>query len=104
MNNLNLPRKEWKDYCDRSSKKLSGKNIRVEVISIGLGDQILAKSLPLLGITYDPKDDVLEIAMNGLDHLIVKPTEILVVEENGVPSSLEIIDSEGQRQILTVIA
>ncbi|HET7090780.1 MAG TPA: DUF5335 family protein [Anaerolineae bacterium] len=29
-----------------------------------------ANCLPLIGITYDSKDDVLAIAMEGLDHLI----------------------------------
>jgi hypothetical protein len=29
--------------------------------------------LPLIGITCDPKDDIIEIAREGVDHLIRKP-------------------------------
>jgi hypothetical protein len=36
----------------------------------------------LLGISYDPKDDIIEIALEGVDHLIPKPREVYV-EENG---------------------
>ena len=38
----------------------------IEVASLDLGDQIEAEWLPLLGITYDDKDDVLEIALEEL--------------------------------------
>jgi hypothetical protein len=32
----------------------------------------------LLGITYDPNKDLLETALEGLDHLIAHPREISV--------------------------
>jgi hypothetical protein len=31
---------------------------------------------PLRGVAYDPKDDVLEVALEGIDHLIEHPREI----------------------------
>jgi hypothetical protein len=45
------------------------------VASLDLGDQTQAEWLPLLGITYDPRDDVVDIALDGLDHMIRKPRE-----------------------------
>jgi hypothetical protein len=58
--------------------------------------------LPLLGISYDPKDDIIEIALEGVDHLIPKPREVYV-EENGLElSSLEVIDAEGTHQIIVL--
>jgi hypothetical protein len=82
------------------SKVLEGKRAEIEVASLAVGDQIEAEWLPLLGIVYDPKDDLIEVALDGLDHLIPHPREIYV--ENGGPmlNSLEIIDSEGTRQIV----
>jgi hypothetical protein len=41
---------------------------RAAICGLALGDQIAANWLPLLGITYEPKDDLLEIALEGLDH------------------------------------
>ena len=42
----------------------------------------------------------MEVALEGLDHLIPSPREIYV--ENGIEglSSLEILDAEGNRQIV----
>ena len=65
MASRTLSKPEWESYCDRISKGLVGKRAQIEVTSLALGDQIAAKWLPLLGITYDPKDDLLEIALEG---------------------------------------
>jgi hypothetical protein len=57
---------------------------------------------PLLGISYDPKDDVIDIALEGVDHMIHKHHEIYV-EENGLQlSSLEVVDGEAARQIVVL--
>jgi len=49
-----------------------------------------------------PKDDIIEIALEGVDHLIPKPREVYV-EENGLElSSLEVIDAEGTHQIIVL--
>jgi hypothetical protein len=51
-------------------------------------------------LTYDPKDDVLDVALEGLDHLIPKPREIYV-EDGGVGlASLAVVDADGARQII----
>jgi len=50
--------------------------VEIEVASLDLGDQVQAKWLPLIGITYDPKDDVVEVALEGLDHMIHRPREM----------------------------
>ena len=39
-----------------------------------LGDQIETEWLPLLGISHDPKGDILDIALEGVDHIIKAPT------------------------------
>jgi hypothetical protein len=91
---------EWRAYCDRISKALVGKQAEVEVASLTLGSQLAAEWLPLLGIAYDPKDDVFEIALEGLDHLVPKPREFYVDEVATGVASIEIVDSEGFRQIV----
>ena len=52
------------------------KAAEIEVASLSLGDQVEAEWLPLHGITYDPNDDLVEVALEGLDHMIRKPREI----------------------------
>ena len=51
-----LAKPEWKSYCDRISKGLTGKRAEIDVTGLRIGDQIAARSLPLLSITYDSKD------------------------------------------------
>jgi hypothetical protein len=95
-----LEKSEWRAFFDRVSKLLVGKRAEIEVASLSLGDQIEAKWLPLIGITYDPKDDIVEVALEGVDHLIPKPREIYV---EGGPiglDSVEIIDANGTKQIV----
>ena len=72
----------------------------IEVASLALGDQIVAEWLPLLGITYDPKGDLLEIALDGLDHMIRKPREVYADSGNGALRSFKIIDADGVSQII----
>jgi Family of unknown function (DUF5335) len=46
------------------SRALLGKRAKIGVASLVLGDQIEAEWVPVLGITYDQKDDVLEYRSN----------------------------------------
>jgi hypothetical protein len=95
-----LDKKQWKPFFDAVSKVLGAKQAEIEVLSLDLGDQIEAEWLPLRGLTYDPKDDVLDVELEGLDHLIPKPREIYV-EDGGVGlSSFAVVDAEGARQIV----
>ncbi len=91
---------QWRGFCDQVSKLLIGKQVEIEVASLALGSQIEAKGLPLLGIAYDPKNDILEIALEGIDHLIHKPREIYVDGSPVELAGLEVIDAEGTRQII----
>jgi len=68
-----LEKSQWSVYFDLISKALTGKRAEVEVASLKIGDQIEAEWLPFFGISYDPKDDVIALALEGHDHLIHKP-------------------------------
>lgn len=98
-----LPKGEWQTYCDYISKGLAGQRAHIEVAGLALGDQVAAKWLPLFGITYDAKDDLLEIAMEGLDHLIHKPREVAVHDGPSGLKSMEIIDFDRRRQIVKLM-
>jgi hypothetical protein len=56
--------------------------------------------VPVLGITYDQKDDVPEIVLLGLDHLIPKPRQFFVDEGLTGSTSLEVVDPAGVRHIV----
>jgi len=95
-----LEKSEWRTFFDGISKLLEGKQAEIEVASLAVGDQIEAEWLPLLGLTYDPKDDLFEVALDGLDHMIRKPREIYVDDDVGGLMSVEIVGADGSRQII----
>ena len=100
MATLQLEKTEWRPFLDRISKGLVGKRAELELASLALGDQIEAEWLPLFGITYDPKSDILEIALEGIDHMISHPEQIFVAMDGVQLTSLEVIDRDGLTQIV----
>ena len=60
----------WTIFFDTFTRTLVGKRAEIEVASLDIGDQIEAEWAPLIGITYDHKDDLIEVAVEGVDHLI----------------------------------
>lgn len=95
-----IPRAEWRSYFDHVSKHLEGKLAEVEVVSLSLGDQVEAEWIPIHGIVYDSKDDLFEIALEGIDHLIHKPARVWVEEGIDGLKAVEIEDQEGKAQIV----
>jgi Family of unknown function (DUF5335) len=100
MTTRKLDKKQWREFFDGVSRLLEGKQAEIEVASLALGDQVEAEWLPLLGIAYDPKDDLVEVALEGVDHIIPGPREIYVEDGPGVIESVEITDGEGRKQIV----
>jgi Family of unknown function (DUF5335) len=95
-----LEKPEWRPFLDVVSKLLEAKNAEIEIAALDLGDQVLAEWLPLLGITYDPKDDIVEVMLDGLDHMIRRPREIHLDNGAGALTTIEIVDANGVKQIV----
>jgi hypothetical protein len=93
-----LARPRWQAYFDRVSKTLGAKRVEIEVTGLGLGHQVEAEWIPLLGLSYDPKDDVLVVTGEGLRHLIPHPHQIHVDHDS--LQSIEAIDAEGNHHII----
>ncbi len=100
MTTRKLDKTQWRTFFDRLSTTLEGKQAEIEIASLRLGDQVEADWLPLLGIAYDPNDDIVEVALEGLDHLIPKPRELYAEEGPGGLTALEIIDADEVKQIV----
>ena len=95
-----VEKNNWKAFFDTLTRTLVGRRAEVEVASLDLGDQIEAEWLPLIGMAYDPKDDLIEVALEGLDHLIRAPREVYVDFNVGGLIGLAVIDSDHVRQII----
>jgi hypothetical protein len=97
-----LEKSEWSSFLNRVSQGLEPTQAEIEIASLNLGAQIQADSVPLIGIVYDAKDDIVEVAVAGLDHIIHRPRELYVEEEEGELSSLSVIDDGGARHIINL--
>jgi hypothetical protein len=96
-----LEKTQWQRYFDRMSKALPGESAEIEVASIELGDQVEAGWVPVLGITYDPKDDALDIELDGVaGHRISKPVQIYVDDGVDGLDNFEVIDHAGVHHIV----
>jgi hypothetical protein len=95
-----LAKSRWKDYFDRVSKMLGTKLVELEVASLGLGDQVEVDWVPLIGLSYDPKNDVLAVVVEGIEHNIQHPQQIYVDQDVETLHSIEVKDASGEQHIL----
>ena len=95
-----IDRAEWGRYCDRVSRALAATDAEVEVSSPEIGAQAETDWLPFIGISYDPNDDIIDIALEGVDHIIEHPRELSSDGELGSVSALEITDGDGVHHLV----
>lgn len=95
-----IAKSDWKPFFDRLARALEDNPAEIEVASLDLGDQLLAEWVPLIGITYDPKDDLFDVALEGLDHIIKQPREVRTDVGSGRLIAIDIIDRDGAQLIV----
>jgi hypothetical protein len=97
-----LKKWDWRAFFELMTKALDGKRAEIEIASLKIGHQIEAEWLPFRGMSYDPKNDVIDIVLEGLNHIIHKPQEVFVERQGLELSSLEVIDGDNLRQIIVL--
>jgi hypothetical protein len=95
-----IEKAHWREYFDRVSKASEGKNVELEVDALEIGSQIELEWVPLMGLLYDPRDDVLAVMVEGLDHMIRRPQTLFVDMTGSALTSLEVIDADQVRHIV----
>ncbi len=102
MKTIILDRKDWDKELAKLWKLLDGREVEVEVQAPTLGDQIEAEHVPLKGLSYDPKNNMVQIWVGDIDHMIHKPQKIMVVydaDERFI--AIDITDKDGEQHIIT---
>jgi hypothetical protein len=100
MGTRRLKRSEWRAFCDRLSKNLRDETAELDIASLPLGDRVEARWLRLYGITYDARADTLEIVLEGVDHLIAGPRDVVVEETPRGVVSVEITTADERQETL----
>jgi hypothetical protein len=105
-------RQGWVEGLDRLTKDREGQDVTIEVLDREFGDQTEAERLPFAYASYDPKDDVVVVAVGGrssrypavLRHMVWHPTEVdidldagavRVVEQDGTTTIVSFFPSSG---------
>ena len=99
MATRSLPKTQWESYFDRLARHLKASQAEIEVVGMNLGDQLEGDWVPFYGISYDPKRDVIEIVLEGVEHFVTQPSEVIVDEGVEGLDSIEIVASDGVRHI-----
>lgn len=103
-----VPREELQSYFDTFTKHFlrndSTTAVDVEVLSPTLGDQFEAENAHLVGVSYDPKANSVELAFESGDHRVLSPTEVWVEEEttDGFVRAIEIVHTDGAKDVVRV--
>lgn len=100
MTLIELPRTQWQRFFDRASQVLGPRPTKVEVASLALGDHIAAEWVDLIGITYEPKEDTLTVAVEGLQHRIEHPKSVHVDREVDSIRSIEVVGPDDTLHIV----
>jgi hypothetical protein len=95
-----IPKAEWRTFFDGLSAEVIGKRAEIEAASLDIGDQIVAEWLPLHGITYDSRDDRIDIALAGLNHVILHPQQILIEEDESGVEIIAAVSADGTQQVV----
>jgi hypothetical protein len=95
-----IDKKDWEAFCDGVSRVLEGSNAEIEVDSLDLGSQIERDWTPWVGISYDPEDDIIDIALEEVDHLVTEPRELIADLDDMEINAIQITDGEGRRHLV----
>ncbi|MFS8115996.1 DUF5335 family protein [Rhizobium jaguaris] len=96
-----IAKTEWPTFFSQLQAAVQGKQMTIEIVGASLGDQILVKSVPLEGATYEPRKKALEISVAGMTHVVENPATISVQTDDGDIIAIEVAEPANRRQILT---
>jgi hypothetical protein len=100
MTARSINKTDWEAFCDGVSLALEGSNAEIEVESLDLGSQIEREWTPLIGISYDPEDDIIDVALEEVDHIITQPRELVADLDDMEVNALQITDGDGRRHLV----
>jgi hypothetical protein len=105
-----IPRENWSRFLSELSNREKNKAVHVEVEGMDLGDQTLARSMQLVGISCEEKGseaNAVELTvanlsnLNNLTHMIENPQRIYARPASD--GEVAVLDIEGQGRVKTMI-
>jgi hypothetical protein len=102
-----VPRDKLEEYFDVFTKHFlrneSTIAADVDLVSQEWGDQVEAEGAHLVGVTYDPKENALELTFEAGQHRTYHPVEVWTLEEtDGFVKAIEVVRDDGAREVVRV--
>jgi len=95
-----IEKAHWREFLVDVTHSLVDSGNEAEVGYLALRCRIADKWLGLFGLNYDPRNDTIEIALDGVDHVIERPGELWTEIGPGGLESLEIVGPNHTSQIV----
>ncbi|WP_281340843.1 DUF5335 family protein [Sulfurihydrogenibium sp. YO3AOP1] len=95
---------QWEGFFDKVSKNLGSKEAMIEVVEKEIGDQVETKAQPLIGLSYDPKDDEFVVTLEKHEHIIPQPKEIAIDEEIDGIKLIEVVEGDGTKHLIRLMS
>ncbi len=104
-----LDRAAWAAALDQLTERHTGERVRIELLDRTYGDQNEVERLPFTYASYDPKDDVVIVAVGGnsprypvvLRHMIWHPTEVSTTDNETTGTAVRVVDQDGSATLVT---
>lgn len=102
-------RSHWTTALDEVTATHGGELVTIEVLDPSIGHQYEAERLPFSYLAYDPKDDVVVVAVGGqeprypvvLRHIVQHPQEVDVLMVDVPEPAVRILDQEDTATLIT---
>lgn len=111
---LAVPRADWATLFDALSRRAAASphEVSVEVVSPD-ATGVVFRDAPLVGLTYDPRSDELDVIAQGSEHHVVRPFAVRseagawaldTALDDGAPGpwTLDVVGADGTRERITV--
>ena len=94
-----IDKAEWGPFLNGVSRFFSDPATQSSKGSLFVVRRAVSSAI-MIGVTYDPKDNEVDIAFEPIDHLVQKPVRIFAEETSDGLRALEVVDAEGIRHVL----
>ncbi|NMH97502.1 DUF5335 family protein [Pseudonocardia acidicola] len=99
---------DWRRVLDQLTAEHEGDYITIELNAPEIGHEHEAEQKPFAYATYDPKDDVVIVAVGQDDpeepvlrHMVWHPTEVIAALDSDSPPAFEVVEPDGTTTLVT---
>jgi Family of unknown function (DUF5335) len=108
---IEVPKENWTIFLNALNKRTAGRPVRIEVENMDIGDQQMARQIPLQEISYETKGSdrgSIEIRVGydtgdvrELTHWVSNASRLYIQEnDNGEPECIEIESTDGGKLLI----